>query len=53
MMMREMNGILFESTPLSMKPSEKLRKSILELINTEITYTKVINFFRLLNILFI
>nr|XP_047129033.1 protein still life, isoform SIF type 1-like isoform X3 [Hydra vulgaris] len=37
---REMNGNLFENAPLSMKPSEKLRKSILELINTEITYTK-------------
>uniref|UniRef100_T2MD90 T-lymphoma invasion and metastasis-inducing protein 1 n=1 Tax=Hydra vulgaris TaxID=6087 RepID=T2MD90_HYDVU len=35
-----MNGNLFENAPLSMKPSEKLRKSILELINTEITYTK-------------
>ncbi|XP_065649566.1 protein still life, isoform SIF type 1 isoform X6 [Hydra vulgaris] len=39
---REMNGNLFENAPLSMKPSEKLRKSILELINTEITYTKEI-----------
>lgn len=47
MMTREMNAVVMQHSPLPsrMKPGVKLRKSIIELIETEKSYVKVLFFF--------